>query len=102
MQHHQATTQIQTPQPPPRKNRNSSSHLGTHAVTLLEPDLVAPEEEDDDAQFVVVTFYKFVALEDPRAEVASHLHFLQVLLPSRFASVSYYCVSVYLFPPNLP
>jgi hypothetical protein len=46
--------------------------------------LVAPEEEDDDAQaqFVVVTFYKFVALEDPRAEVASHLHFLQVLLPS--------------------
>ncbi|RCV39834.1 hypothetical protein SETIT_9G001700v2 [Setaria italica] len=53
--------------------------LGTHAVALAEPDLVPPdeEEEDDDARFVVVTFYKFVPLEDPRAEVASHLHFLQ-------------------------
>ncbi|OEL19298.1 Rhodanese-like domain-containing protein 8, chloroplastic [Dichanthelium oligosanthes] len=49
--------------------------LGTHAVALAEPDMVPPEEED--ARFVVVTFYKFVPLEDPRAEVASHLHFLQ-------------------------
>ncbi|RLN19850.1 rhodanese-like domain-containing protein 8, chloroplastic [Panicum miliaceum] len=54
--------------------------LGTHAVVLAEPELVPPEEEeeeDDDARFVVVTFYKFVPLEDPRTEVASHLHFLQ-------------------------
>ena len=58
--------------------------LGTDAVALAEPELVPPEEEeeeDEDARFVVVTFYKFVPLEDPRAEVASHLHFLQVLLP---------------------
>ncbi|KAG2544305.1 rhodanese-like domain-containing protein 8, chloroplastic isoform X2 [Panicum virgatum] len=54
--------------------------LGTDAVALAEPELVPPEEEeeeDEDARFVVVTFYKFVPLEDPRAEVASHLHFLQ-------------------------
>ncbi|CAL4937220.1 unnamed protein product [Urochloa decumbens] len=52
--------------------------LGTHAIALAEPDLVPPEEEeDDDARFIVVTFYKFVPLEDPRAEVASHLRFLQ-------------------------
>lgn len=54
---------------------------GTHAVALAESDLVPPDpEEDDDAQFVVVTFYKFVPFEDPHAEVASHLHFLQVPL----------------------
>uniref|UniRef100_A0A0E0KLX7 Rhodanese domain-containing protein n=1 Tax=Oryza punctata TaxID=4537 RepID=A0A0E0KLX7_ORYPU len=28
-------------------------------------------------EFVVVTFYKFVPIDDPRAEVARHLHFLQ-------------------------
>ncbi|XP_039808417.1 rhodanese-like domain-containing protein 8, chloroplastic isoform X8 [Panicum virgatum] len=52
--------------------------LGTDAVALAEPELVPPEEEDDGTRFVVVTFYKFLPLEDPRAEVASHLHFLQL------------------------
>ncbi|TVU44270.1 hypothetical protein EJB05_03706 [Eragrostis curvula] len=46
--------------------------LATHAVALAEP-----EWKEEEAQFVVVTFYKFVPLEDPRAEVANHLHFLQ-------------------------
>ncbi|KAK3148679.1 hypothetical protein QOZ80_3AG0207300 [Eleusine coracana subsp. coracana] len=61
----------------PRRARLCSSllapgcRLATHAVALAEPDW---KEED---QFVVVTFYKFVPLEDPRAEVARHLHFLQ-------------------------
>ncbi|XP_066366205.1 rhodanese-like domain-containing protein 8, chloroplastic isoform X1 [Miscanthus floridulus] len=49
--------------------------LGTHAVALAEPEFVPPEEED--ARFVVVTFYKFVPLEDPHAEVVRHLNFLQ-------------------------
>ncbi|XP_040247300.1 rhodanese-like domain-containing protein 8, chloroplastic isoform X1 [Aegilops tauschii subsp. strangulata] len=31
----------------------------------------------DESGFVVVTFYKLVPLEDPRAEVAAHLQFLQ-------------------------
>ena len=68
--------------------------LGTDAVALAEPELVPPEEEDDGTRFVVVTFYKFLPLEDPRAEVASHLHFLQVLLPSSLPPVR--------SPSNLP
>ncbi|GJN40392.1 hypothetical protein PR202_gb29599 [Eleusine coracana subsp. coracana] len=61
----------------PRRARLCSSllapgcRLATHTVALAEPEW---KEED---QFVVVTFYKFVPLEDPRAEVARHLHFLQ-------------------------
>jgi len=49
----------------------------------LQSQSVPPEEEEEeDARFVVVTFYKFVSLEDPHAEVVRHLNFLQVLLPS--------------------
>jgi hypothetical protein len=54
---------------------------------------VPPEEEeeaDEDARFVVVTFYKFVPLEDPHAEVVRHLNFLQVrffFLPARLRLV---------------
>ncbi|KAG2533668.1 hypothetical protein PVAP13_9NG036104 [Panicum virgatum] len=60
--------------------------LGTDAVALAEPELVPPEEEDDGTRFVVVTFYKFLPLEDPRAEVASHLHFLQYSGPRKDAA----------------
>ncbi|KAJ1292588.1 hypothetical protein BS78_01G001200 [Paspalum vaginatum] len=55
-------------------------HLGTHAVPLTEPEFLPPvddDEEEEKTRFLVVTFYKFVPLEDPRAEVAIHLRFLQ-------------------------
>ncbi|KAL6638614.1 hypothetical protein ACP70R_023725 [Stipagrostis hirtigluma subsp. patula] len=71
--------------PPPARVRSScpapACLLAAHAVAVAEPDLVPPEDERDedkeDDQFVVVAFYKFVPLQDPRAEVASHLRFLQ-------------------------
>lgn len=57
----------------------SGCRLGTHGVALAEPEFVPlqEEEEEEDARFVVVTFYKFVPLDDPHAEVARHLNFLQ-------------------------
>ncbi|KAI4986986.1 hypothetical protein ZWY2020_019616 [Hordeum vulgare] len=33
--------------------------------------------DESESEFVVVTFYKLVPVEDPRADVAAHLHFLQ-------------------------
>ncbi|XP_062213123.1 rhodanese-like domain-containing protein 8, chloroplastic isoform X2 [Phragmites australis] len=73
--------------PPPARVRSSlpapACRLATHADAIEEPEFVPPEveeaaeEDKGDAQFVVVTFYKFVPLDDPRAEVASHLQFLQ-------------------------
>uniref|UniRef100_A0A0D9W1P4 Rhodanese domain-containing protein n=1 Tax=Leersia perrieri TaxID=77586 RepID=A0A0D9W1P4_9ORYZ len=52
--------------PPPTRIRCSSSSPTTVAYQTLRRD-----------DFLVVTFYKFVPLHDPRAEVATHLHFLQ-------------------------
>uniref|UniRef100_A0A804QFC8 Uncharacterized protein n=1 Tax=Zea mays TaxID=4577 RepID=A0A804QFC8_MAIZE len=49
--------------------------LGTHGVALAEPEFLPLQEED--TRFVVVTFYKFVPLDDPHAEFARHLIFLQ-------------------------
>jgi hypothetical protein len=74
--------------------------LGTHGVALAEPEFLPLQEED--TRFVVVTFYKFVPLDDPHAEFARHLIFLQVLLSFllAFAFVQYYRVSSSL--PNLP
>jgi hypothetical protein len=54
---------------------------------------IAPFEEadqrEDKEEFVVVAFYKLVPVEEPRADVAAHLHFLQVNLFLRppFSSV---------------
>lgn len=78
----------------------SGCRLGTHGVALAEPEFVPlqEEEEEEDARFVVVTFYKFVPLDDPHAEVARHLNFLQVLLSCSTSLSSSTTVSHLLHP----
>ncbi|KAG8061941.1 hypothetical protein GUJ93_ZPchr0003g17378 [Zizania palustris] len=58
-----------------------SRHLPPARVRCSSSPLCAVAERDtrdeEATHFVVVTFYKFVPVEDPRTEVARHLHFLQ-------------------------
>lgn len=66
-----------SPPPPPTRLRSS---LRAPACLLAAAESEwEGKDHDEGAEFVVVTFYKFVPVEDPRAEVARHLHFLQVL-----------------------
>lgn len=69
---------------------------GCHAIALAKAEWKQQQEEEE-AQFVVVTFYKFVPLEDPRAEVARHLHFLQVLLPASITSSRFFFLDAETF-----
>ncbi|KAF0917986.1 hypothetical protein E2562_021683 [Oryza meyeriana var. granulata] len=69
--------------PPPRQAPHSLSprprHIPPTLVRCSSSPLcaVAARRDATPQDFVVVTFYKFVPVEDPRAEVARHLHFLQ-------------------------
>ncbi|XP_037466269.1 rhodanese-like domain-containing protein 8, chloroplastic isoform X1 [Triticum dicoccoides] len=56
---------------PPARLRSSFPAPTSH------PAVAGTDEWEAKAEFVVVTFYKLVPVEDPRAEVAAHLHFLQ-------------------------
>ncbi|KAF7069728.1 hypothetical protein CFC21_075312 [Triticum aestivum] len=58
---------------PPARLRSSFPAPTSHLAVAGTDERDAEEKEE----FVVVTFYKLAPVEDPRAEVAAHLHFLQ-------------------------
>ncbi|KAM3318780.1 hypothetical protein ACQJBY_036131 [Aegilops geniculata] len=70
------------PCPPPRRACLFSSPWLPLPPARLRSSFPAPTSHlavagADESEFVVVTFYKLVPVDDPRAEVAAHLHFLQ-------------------------
>nr|AAP44745.1 unknown protein [Oryza sativa Japonica Group] len=68
-----------TPTPPPRQLSPRPHHIPPSLVRCCSssPVCAATVAVAQPQEFVVVTFYKFVSIDDPRAEVSRHLHFLQ-------------------------
>uniref|UniRef100_A0ACD5XJP5 Uncharacterized protein n=1 Tax=Avena sativa TaxID=4498 RepID=A0ACD5XJP5_AVESA len=64
-----------TPRSVPRTRLRSSLQAPTSHLAV--GPLEEADQQEDKEEFVVVTFYKLVPVEDPRADVAAHLHFLQ-------------------------
>uniref|UniRef100_A0A0E0D0I7 Rhodanese domain-containing protein n=1 Tax=Oryza meridionalis TaxID=40149 RepID=A0A0E0D0I7_9ORYZ len=68
-----------TPPPPPRQLSPRPHHIPPSLVRCCSssPVCAATVAVAQPQEFVVVTFYRFVPIDDPRAEVSRHLHFLQ-------------------------
>uniref|UniRef100_A0A0D3FRP9 Rhodanese domain-containing protein n=2 Tax=Oryza TaxID=4527 RepID=A0A0D3FRP9_9ORYZ len=73
------STPTPPPPPPPRQLSPRPHHIPPSLVRCCSssPVCAATVAVAQPQEFVVVTFYKFVSIDDPRAEVSRHLHFLQ-------------------------
>lgn len=78
------STPTPPPPPPPRQLSPRPHHIPPSLVRCCSssPVCAATVAVAQPQEFVVVTFYKFVSIDDPRAEVSRHLHSLQVPIPS--------------------
>lgn len=63
-------------------NKNKKRVLPLRCKSLCLPSngdwLEVPKEVENEEEFIVVNFYRFVFIEDPEEEVSKHLSFLEV------------------------